>query len=92
MSEILLAGFLLIVLFVLLGTGVWVAFSLMAVGMVGMFAFTEAPIGQIMATTWSSGNISTNAGTFYHGAMFNLVWTPDGGLSGLGGLGLLPPL
>ena len=57
MSEIMLTGFLLVVLFVLLGTGIWVAFSLMAVGMVGMYLFTEAPIGQIIATTiWGHSN------------------------------------
>lgn len=57
MSEILLAVFLLIVLFTLLGFGVWVAFSLMAVGMVGMALFSEAPIGQVLATTiWGHSN------------------------------------
>ncbi len=57
MSEIMLTGFLLIVLFVLLGSGIWVAFSLMAVGMVGMYLFTEAPVGQIIATTiWGHSN------------------------------------
>ncbi|MES9873974.1 MAG: TRAP transporter large permease subunit [Candidatus Sedimenticola sp. 6PFRAG7] len=57
MSEIALTGLLLIVLFTLLGSGVWVAFSLMAVGMVGMFLFTEAPIGQIIASTaWGHSN------------------------------------
>ncbi len=57
MSELLLVGFLLIVLFVLLGSGVWVAFSLMAVGMVGMALFTSAPLGDVLATTiWGHSN------------------------------------
>ncbi|MCB1760346.1 MAG: TRAP transporter large permease subunit [Gammaproteobacteria bacterium] len=57
MSEIALTGLLLLVLFALLGSGVWVAFSLLAVGMVGMYLFTEAPIGQIIASTiWGHSN------------------------------------
>ncbi len=57
MSEIALVGFLLLVLFVLLGSGVWVAFSLLSVGMVGMLLFTEAPMGEVLATTmWGHSN------------------------------------
>lgn len=57
MSQIGIIGLLLVVLFVLLGSGVWVAFSLMAVGMVGMALFTEAPMGEVLATTiWGHSN------------------------------------
>ena len=57
MSEIGLAAVLLIALFFLLGTGVWVGFALTIVGMIGMALFTEAPIGQVMATTiWGASN------------------------------------
>jgi len=57
MSEIALVGFLLLVLFALLGSGVWVAFSLLSVGMVGMLLFTEAPMGEVLATTmWGHSN------------------------------------
>lgn len=57
MSEIALIGFLLLVLFALLGSGVWVAFSLLSVGMVGMALFTEAPMGEVLATTmWGHSN------------------------------------
>ncbi len=57
MSEIMLVLVLLIVLFALLGMGVWVAFSLMAVGMVGMFLFSDAPLGEVLATTiWGHSN------------------------------------
>ena len=57
MSEITLTVFLLFVLFALLGSGVWVAFSLMAVGMVGMALFTDAPLGSVLATTvWGASN------------------------------------
>jgi len=48
---------MLIVLLVLLGSGVWVAFSLMIVGMVGMAIFSSAPLGQVLATTvWGASN------------------------------------
>ncbi len=57
MNEILLTVFLLFVLFALLGSGVWVAFSLLMVGMAGMALFSDAPLGQVMATTvWGSSN------------------------------------
>lgn len=57
MSEITLTLVLLLLLFFLLGSGIWVAFSLMAVGMVGMTLFSEAPLGEVMATTiWGASN------------------------------------
>ena len=57
MSEILLTVFLLFVLFVLLGSGVWVAFSLLSVGVVGIALFSDAPLGEVMATTiWGASN------------------------------------
>lgn len=57
MSEITLTVILLFLLFFLLGSGIWVAFSLMAVGMFGMALFSEAPLGEVMATTiWGASN------------------------------------
>ncbi|MGL1931666.1 MAG: TRAP transporter large permease subunit [Desulfotalea sp.] len=57
MSEITMTICLLGLLFILLGSGVWVAFSLLGVGMVGMMTFTNAPVGNILATTaWGSSN------------------------------------
>jgi len=57
MSEITLTLFLLILLLVLLSGGVWVAFSLLAVGMAGMALFTDAPLGDVLATTvWGASN------------------------------------
>jgi len=57
MSEIALMGFLLVVLFALLGSGVWVAFSLLSVGMVAIGIYTDAPMGQVLATTmWGNSN------------------------------------
>ena len=57
MEEISLTVLMLVVLFGLLGSGVWVAFSLMALGIVGMALFTEAPVGEVLATTvWGASN------------------------------------
>lgn len=57
MSEIGLAFFLLLVLFALLGSGVWVAMSLLLVGMVAMALFSSAPMGDVLATTvWGGSN------------------------------------
>jgi len=57
MSEISLTLVLLLLLFFFLAGGIWVAFSLIAVGMVGMALFTEAPLGEVMATTiWGASN------------------------------------
>lgn len=48
---------LLLLLFLLLGSGVWVAFSLTAVGMAAMALFSEAPLGDVLATTvWGASN------------------------------------
>jgi len=48
---------LLVFLLSLLGSGLWVAFSLLAVGMAGIFFFSGAPLGNVMATTiWGSSN------------------------------------
>ncbi len=57
MSEITLTLILLILLFMMLGSGIWVAFSLMAVGMTGMMIFSDAPLGEVLATTvWGASN------------------------------------
>lgn len=57
MSEVLLTIFLLVALFVLLGSGVWVALSLLGVGWLALALFTGAPMGQVLATTaWGASN------------------------------------
>jgi tripartite ATP-independent transporter DctM subunit len=57
MSEIVMTICLLMFFFFLLSSGIWVAFSLMAVGMAGMALFTEAPLGEVLATTvWGASN------------------------------------
>lgn len=48
---------LLIALIVLLGSGVWVAFSLMALGWLGISQFTSIPAGDVMASNiWSASH------------------------------------
>ncbi|MFQ5973445.1 MAG: TRAP transporter large permease [Alphaproteobacteria bacterium] len=57
MEQALLSLLLIVALFVFLGSGIWVAVSLLAVGFVGMVFFTSAPAGQVMATAvWGSSN------------------------------------
>jgi len=57
MDPTLLTVLLLACLFALLGSGIWVALSLLGVGMIGMALFTQAPLGQVLATTaWGSSN------------------------------------
>ena len=47
----------LFVLFLLLGSGVWVGLALMGVAWVGMELFTTRPVGDVMLTTvWSASS------------------------------------
>jgi tripartite ATP-independent transporter DctM subunit len=63
MEQIGIALALLALLLVLLAGGVWIAIALLAVGYVGITAFTAAPAGKVMATAiWgSSGNWALTA-------------------------------
>ncbi|MEM5541157.1 TRAP transporter large permease subunit [Sulfitobacter sp. AS92] len=57
MTEIYAIVLFLIVLFFLLGTGVWVGLALMGVAWVGMELFTTRPVGDTMITTiWASSS------------------------------------
>ncbi|HKL55301.1 MAG: TRAP transporter large permease [Roseovarius sp.] len=57
MSIALLSVILVLLLFAFLGSGLWVAFSLLGVGIAAMALFTEAPLGLVMATTlWGHSN------------------------------------
>ncbi len=51
MNEITLSVILIVILFGLLASGVWVAFALLAVGLAGIVLFTNAPAGLVLATT-----------------------------------------
>ena len=55
MDGLALTGIFLFVLFLLLGSGVWVALALLGVGVVGIELFTARPAGDAMITTiWRS--------------------------------------
>ncbi len=57
MDEFALTGVFLFTLFLLLGTGVWVALALLGVALVGMELFTSRPAGDAMITTiWTSSS------------------------------------
>ena len=63
MEQVVLIAVFLAVLFFFLGSGVWVAISLLGVAMIGMEIFTEGrPVGEAMATiVWGSGSSWTLA-------------------------------
>ncbi|WP_026986924.1 TRAP transporter large permease [Fodinicurvata fenggangensis] len=55
MDQLILSGVLVIALLGLLASGVWVAFSLLAVGYLAIELFTSVPVGQALATNaWSA--------------------------------------
>jgi C4-dicarboxylate transporter, DctM subunit len=57
MDEFYLTGIFLFVLFLLLGTGVWVGLALLGVAWVGMTLFTSRPAGDAMITTiWTASS------------------------------------
>ena len=57
MIEILLAFFFISVLLFFLGSGIWVAISMVGVSSIGMILFTSRPVGDAMATTiWGASS------------------------------------
>jgi tripartite ATP-independent transporter DctM subunit len=57
MPEILLTIFFISVLLFFLGTGIWVALSMIGVSAIGMMLFTSRPVGDAMATTiWGTSS------------------------------------
>jgi len=57
MPEIFLTIFFISVLLFFLGTGVWVAISMIGVSAIGMILFTSRPVGDAMATTiWGTSS------------------------------------
>ena len=51
MTEIFLTIFFIIVLLFFLGSGIWVALSMVEVSAIGMMLFTSRPVGDAMAST-----------------------------------------
>lgn len=57
MEQFYLTAIFLFVLFLLLGTGIWVGLALLGVAFVGMELFTTRPVGDTMITTiWTSSS------------------------------------
>ena len=57
MNELLLIAIFISILFLFLGTGVWVALSLTGVAAIGLALFSSRPVGAAMATTiWGSAS------------------------------------
>ena len=57
MTEILLTIFFISVLLIFLGSGIWVALSMIGVSAIGMMLFTSRPVGDAMATTiWGTSS------------------------------------
>jgi len=57
MNEVFLTIFFISLLLFLLGSGVWVALSMIAVSAIGMILFTTRPVGDAMATTiWGTSS------------------------------------
>jgi len=57
MSELFLTIFFISVLLFFLGSGVWVAISMIGVSSIGMLIFTSRPVGDAMATTiWGTSS------------------------------------
>ena len=57
MTEIFLTIFFISVLLFFLGTGIWVALSMIGVSAIGMMLFTSRPVGDAMATTiWGTSS------------------------------------
>ena len=57
MNEVFLIIFFISLLLFLLGSGVWVALSMIAVSAIGMMLFTTRPVGDAMATTiWGTSS------------------------------------
>jgi len=57
MSELLLTIFFISILLIFLGSGVWVALSMVGVSAIGMLLFTSRPVGDAMATTiWGTSS------------------------------------
>jgi C4-dicarboxylate transporter, DctM subunit len=72
MHEFYLTGIFLFVLFLLLGTGVWIGLALLGVAWVGMTLFTSSPAGDAMITT-----IWTASSSWALSALPLFIWTGE---------------
>ena len=57
MPELFLTIFFISIFLIFLGTGIWVALSMVGVSAIGMLLFTSRPVGDAMATTiWGTSS------------------------------------
>jgi len=57
MPELFITIFFISILLLFLGTGIWVALSMVGVSAIGMLLFTSRPVGDAMATTiWGTSS------------------------------------
>jgi tripartite ATP-independent transporter DctM subunit len=57
MANLEIAGLLIVMMFLILGSGVWIGLALMATGWLAMELFTSRPVGPAMVTTiWGSSS------------------------------------
>ncbi|MCA3248462.1 MAG: TRAP transporter large permease subunit [Azospirillum sp.] len=57
MDSIGIAGLLIVLLFIILGSGVWIGVALLGVGWIAMEMFTSRPVGPAMVTTiWGASS------------------------------------
>lgn len=53
--DVVIALALIVLLFAVLGSGLWIGLSLLAVALIGMELFTSRPVGDsMMLTIWGS--------------------------------------
>ncbi|MEP6824997.1 MAG: TRAP transporter large permease subunit, partial [Ramlibacter sp.] len=53
--DVVIAIALIVLLFAVLGSGLWIGLSLLAVALIGMELFTQRPVGDsMMLTIWGS--------------------------------------
>jgi len=57
MNDLMIAGLLVVSLFLILGSGVWIGLTLAGVAWIGMQLFTARPAGDAMAVTiWGASS------------------------------------
>jgi hypothetical protein len=65
MDEVFLTIFFISLLLFLLGSGVWVALSMIAVSAIGMMLFTTRPVGDAYLFGWEKFYLGQNSQKIY---------------------------
>ena len=57
MANLEIAGLLILLMFAILGSGVWIGLALLGTGWIAMELFTSRPVGPAMVTTiWGASS------------------------------------